>query len=107
MKFIWSQAGPNPVWGCLLVEEQSPENNLLFVFRRRGLSSFSVSAKSRRKRQFCPLAHVAPPKNKKENGGIGGDFYNQVTPNGVTAPKAWAIIGCVAETDRKIRRTLT
>src|SRR5689334_8846272 len=75
----------NPVRGCLLVEKRGPEDNFLFVFRRRGLGNFNPSAKSKPRARYHRLPHFVPPKNKKEIGKSGGRFYNQATPNRVKA----------------------
>ena len=75
----------NPVRGCLFVEKRAREDTLI-VFRRRRLDSFNASINSRANRRLSGLVNFAPPKNNKGEWQIGGRFYNQVTPNGVTAP---------------------
>src|SRR5215475_10259110 len=63
---------PNPVRGCLFVGERNPNDNFLFVFRRRGAGCFNPPDNSGPNRRFSTFPQFAPPKNKKEEIQIGG-----------------------------------
>jgi hypothetical protein len=74
---------PYSVRGCLFVGKDTPNDYLLFVFRRRNLRKSAKPTNGFRVVGWIEAANAAPPKNKKEEVLAGGYIYKRATPNGV------------------------